>query len=304
MLNKKICEVVGFSVETAKSIEEKLKEIIHNYISVFFDKHLDQIIVCTIYIIQAFKKEKTVDKMFNHIIACYHKAKPEDSDQIYKSIFSNVKHSTKIYDIIVFYNKVFMHLFSENLKYTLNEDKEDNIERSSKKRRTDSSTEHILTQKKLTFYDDSAYDKTYVIYDSLKSSNSTGINTPIKSVYGCTTPDLTKTPRTTKLRSYISEILSVKDETFSLVISPRKQSTGPNIFKEKALSQHMGKARNLPSSLPKTDILSSSNKMDIIDEETEGIIPKGLNFGNEEVGEPSRRKESSEQGTPEFIKFK
>jgi len=36
MLNKKICEVVGFSVETAKSIEEKLKEIIHNYISVFF----------------------------------------------------------------------------------------------------------------------------------------------------------------------------------------------------------------------------------------------------------------------------
>ncbi len=301
-LNKQICEIVGLSEETAKCIEQELKTLIHSSICFFKDKHIDQIIICTIYIIQAMKNEKTRDKMFNHIIHCYHQAKPQDCDNIFKSIFSNVKHSSKTYDIIGFYNEIFMPIFSEKMHRSNFEDKEP-------KRRKVSSPDNSLNElpKKMKFDDDSAYDNSPIIYDSLKTTNITsGINTPIKGSgsYGSFTPDLSKTPRTNKVRSFALDYL-VKNEKVTISLSPKKTSKtsifGQKIIKAKESHQSQ---QNEPL-LPQSNIFS--NKMDIIKEEPENqikptILYNALKFENIQM-DKDKEKEASQSTTPKFSKY-
>lgn len=108
--------------------------------------------------------------MFNYIISHYNKIKPEESQGSLKSIFSRVKHSTKEYDIIDFYNKVYIPVFSKYIH-------EDNSEeKSAKKTKTSSPETNYQLQKKLKFDQDSAYNKTEVVYDSVKFTNMGSTN--------------------------------------------------------------------------------------------------------------------------------
>ena len=266
-LNKDTCKQIPLCEETAICIEDKLKDLIHSYISVFNDKHLDQIIVCTIYIIQAFKKEVNKDQMFNHIIQSYHKAKPNDSENLYKSIFSKVKHSTKNYDIIAFYNNVFVPLFNEDIQQTLTEEK-------TPKKRKLSSPEHCLIQKKLKFDEDSAFHLSRTVYDSLKKNSSTGLSTPVKNFggySGIATPDLSKTPRTEKVRSFVEDYL-LNNEQFSLTLSPKKQNTSVDVpvnsFKARILV--LEKSNLLPVLCLLFNF--SNTKIDVIEEEAENVL--------------------------------
>jgi len=261
--------------------------------------------------IQLIKKEYILDKMFNYIITTYHKTRPDESESLFKSIFSNVKHSTKTYDIIDFYNQVFVVLLGENIHKTLIEEK------TPKKRKYSTpGTEAYCLSQRLGFDDDSAYSPSHVVYESLKSINnnaSSGSKTPVKSPYGgygFMTPDLSKTPvlRTESIRSLYSELL-VKDESFSLKL---KNHSNSSVFQNKIqnTTNNINKSQSTANS--GNTFSRSMGTMDIIPEENENAIsdvtpkftPLTLNFSNVELDQNNLKpSQSSELGTPEFKKF-
>jgi hypothetical protein len=185
-LNKKISENLKLSNETAKECEKLFKNIItgRKSIEIFYNKHVDQIIICTIISVMKFRNMYEEKGGVKILLEAYRKTKPDDSEGVVKSLFYNIKLTSskdKNIDIMDFYQEFFVEkLEIEKLltKFITNEDEEQFFRDRAKRRKFSVPTEAEIS--KFQFEDETAFENNTIMYEPLtktifNKNDNTGI---------------------------------------------------------------------------------------------------------------------------------
>ncbi|KAG0487487.1 hypothetical protein HPP92_009582 [Vanilla planifolia] len=105
---KSLCERLGLPQQTLEHVYFLVQQILNQRTSLFFNRHIDQLILCSIY---GVNKISNLDLTFKTIIYHYRK-QPQCRTQVFRSVYwssnQNLKKGQEYVDIITFYNVVFI----------------------------------------------------------------------------------------------------------------------------------------------------------------------------------------------------
>jgi hypothetical protein len=259
-MNKKITDNLGLNKETAKECEYLLKKIMNNknYIEIIFNRHIDQIIVCAIIAIMKIRKQLDEKEVVKSILVAYHKSKPDDSENMSKSLFHNIKFSSannssnKPLNIYDYYQEIFERKLAP-LITQLKDDENDESQTFMRKKRKLSVPDNEI--RKFQFEDETAFESNTIMYEPLsktifsknKLANFISESPNMRNAYlslRCSpmlgryqSPSVNhRTPRTLRVRDAYTEYPSGTDVT----PLPSNPSTAGNQYKNKLKSMLSG----------------------------------------------------------------
>jgi hypothetical protein len=251
------------------------------------------------------------------IFLSYHKSKPEESETVYRSLFSNIKINSTYINILDYYNNIFIKKLETLINVNFEEEEIDEYIKNRKRKL--SVPDNII--RKFQHKNESAFDANHKIYEPLSKTifhNVTNFNNNlIRNCYSKQSPlltrsyasplvNLTHTPRTNKVRDMSSEYCYSDKLIFG-------QSSGSNNrYKEKLkslLNSSNGKLKNTLCKYIKFNLLAdisrrgsetlSQNELQIANS-----IPNSLESDDSILLTPQLSQKSVKNQTPEFNKTK